>query len=172
MALENAGQRVAITTLPMTLRNGSIRVAAVDHRRQEDARRVTWSGSAPARVSLHADTPQDLTREANGDVQLTLTLRMDAAPAGDVAVSVACGDGCEATLPLRESLASLPVGQWITLGMPLKCFAMAGADLSKLSGLLAIETAAPLQLSFSRIALAPQGEAERTLGCGITGITR
>lgn len=80
-------------------------------------------------------------------------------------MSLACGEGCGATLPLRESLASLPVGQWTTLGIPLKCFALAGANLSKVSGLLAIETAAPLQLSFSRIALAPQGEAERTLGC-------
>lgn len=166
MALETAGQRaVDVATLPAALRDGSIRIAAVDHQRQEDARRVTWSGSAPAGVSLIADAAKDLAREANGDVQLTLTLRVDAPAKGDVAVSVACGEDCGATLPLRESLASLPVGQWTTLGMPLKCFAMAGADLSKLSGLLAIESAAPLQLSFSRIALAPQGEAERTLGC-------
>ncbi|MGO4776333.1 hypothetical protein AB4084_12655 [Lysobacter sp. 2RAB21] len=48
----------------------------------------------------------------------------------------------------------------------MKCLALADANLSKLSGLLAIETSAPLQLSFSRIALTPQGEAERTLGCG------
>lgn len=166
MALEPAGQRaVAVATLPAAPGDGSIRIAAVDHRRQEDARRVTWTGSAPARLSLIADPVKDLTREANGDVQLMLTLRVDAPPEGEVAVSVACGAACGATLPLRESLASLPVGQWTTLGIPLKCFALAGADLSKLSGLLAIETAAPLQLSFSRIALAPQGEAERTLAC-------
>lgn len=165
LALENADQRVDVATLPAALRDGSIRVAAVDHQRQEDARRATWSGSAPARVSLLADAAKDLTREANGDVELMLTLRVDAPAKGDVAASVACGEGCGATLPLRESLASLTVGQWTTLGVPLKCFAMAGADLSKLSGLLAIETAASLQLSISRIALAPQGEAERTLGC-------
>ncbi|WP_235565891.1 MULTISPECIES: exo 1,3/1,4-beta-D-glucan glucohydrolase [unclassified Lysobacter] len=166
MALEGADRRaVGIKTLPAALGDGSIRIAAVDHRRQEDARRVTWSGSARARLALIADTAKDLTREANGDVQLMLTLRVDAPPQGDVAVGVACGEGCGASLPLRESLASLPAGRWTTLGIPLKCFALAGADLSKLSGLLAIETAAPLQLSFSRIALAPQGEAERTLAC-------
>lgn len=166
MALQAVGQRtVDIATLPVALHDGSLRIAAVDHRRQEDARRVTWSGSAPARVSLIADATKDLAREANGDVQLALTLRVDAPPKGDVAASVACGEGCGAALPLRESLASLPIGQWTTLGIPLKCFAIAGADLSKLSGLLTIETAAPLQLSFSRIALAPQGEAARTLGC-------
>ncbi len=166
MRLETAGQpAVYIATLPAALRDDSLRVAAFDHRRQEDARRVTWAGSAPARLSLVADAAKDLTREANGDVQLALTLRVDAPPKGDVAVSVACGEACGATLPLRESLSSLPVGQWTTLGIPLKCFATAGADLSKLSGLLSIETGAPLQLAFSRVALAPQGEAERTLEC-------
>ncbi|HJR72430.1 MAG TPA: exo 1,3/1,4-beta-D-glucan glucohydrolase [Luteimonas sp.] len=166
MRLETAGQpAVDIAMLPAALRDGSLRVAAVDHRRQEDARRVTWAGSAPARLSLIADAAKDLTREANGDVQLALTLRVDAPLKGDVTVSVACGEACGAMLPLRESLSSLPVGQWTTLGIPLKCFATAGADLSKLSGLLSIETGAPLQLSFSRFALAPQGEAERTLEC-------
>ncbi|WP_441819643.1 glycoside hydrolase family 3 protein [Lysobacter sp. TAB13] len=167
LTLEAADRRaVSIKTLPAAADDDSIRIAAVDHRRQEDARRVTWSGSAPARLSLIADAAKDLTREANGDMQLSLALRVDAPPKGEVAISVACGEGCGATLPLRDSLASLPVGQWTTLGIPLKCFALAGANLSKLSGLLAIETSAPLQLSFSRIALTPQGEAERTLGCG------
>lgn len=166
MALQTVGQRaVHIATLPLASRDGSIRIAAIDHRRQEDARRVTWSGPARARVSLNAAATKDLAREANGDVQLALTLRVDSAPKGEVAASVACGEGCGAALPMRESLASLPIGQWTTLGIPLKCFAIAGADLSKLSGLLTIETDAPLQLSFSRIALSPQGGAERTLQC-------
>lgn len=166
MALQTADQpAVDIATLPAMPQGGAIRVAAVDHRRQEDARRVSWTGSMPARISLIADVAKDLTREANGDVQLALTLRVDAPPQGDVAVSLACGEACGASLPLRESLAALPVGQWTTFGMPLKCFALAGADLSKVTGLLTIETGAPLQLSFSRIALVPQGEAERTLEC-------
>ncbi|MEG3791640.1 exo 1,3/1,4-beta-D-glucan glucohydrolase [Lysobacter sp. CCNWLW3] len=166
MALQTADQpAMDIATLPAASPGGAIRVAAVDHRRQEDARRVSWTGSAPARISLIADVAKDLTREANGDVQLALTLRVDAPPQGDVAVSLACGEACGASLPLRESLAALPVGQWTTFGMPLKCFALAGADLSKVTGLLTIETGAPLQLSFSRIALVPQGEAERTLEC-------
>ncbi|MFC3550533.1 exo 1,3/1,4-beta-D-glucan glucohydrolase [Lysobacter cavernae] len=169
MKLENATHHGAkVATLPVALYDDSIKVTAVDHQRQEDARRVTWSGTTAASVSLIADAPKDLTREANGDVQLVLTVRVDAAPKGDVAMGVACGEKCGATLPLRATLASLPVGQWTTLGVPLKCFAVAGADLSKLSSLLTIETAVPLQLSFSRIALAEQGQAERTLECRTT----
>ncbi|MBT2748655.1 hypothetical protein J7J64_19735 [Lysobacter sp. ISL-42] len=41
------------------------------------------------------------------------------------------------------SSTSLPVGQWTTLGIPLKCLALAGANLSKSSGLLTIEISAP-----------------------------
>lgn len=166
LALDSGAERIAeAATLPAALPGGSLRVAAVDRQRQEDSRRATWSGAAPARLSLRADAARDLTREANGEVQLALSLRVDAPPQGEATASLGCGAACGATLPLRASLASLPVGRWTTLGIPLKCFAAAGADLSKVSTLLAIETAAPLELTFSRIALAPQGATEATLGC-------
>ncbi|KRB08011.1 putative glycoside hydrolase [Lysobacter sp. Root690] len=76
LTLETADRRaVSIKTLPAAIED-SIRIVAVDHRRQEDARRVTWSGSARARLSLIADAGKDLTREANGDMQLSLALRV------------------------------------------------------------------------------------------------
>ena len=65
----------------------------------------------------------------------------------------------------HDTLSALPAGQWTTLGVPLKCFAAAGADVAKVERVLSLETAAPLQLSVSRIALGAINEAEQVLKC-------
>jgi beta-glucosidase len=68
-------------------------------------------------------------------------------------------------LPIGETLASLPTGKWVTLGVPLKCFATAGADMRKLDSVLRLETSGKLQLSVSRLALGASNESQHTLDC-------
>ena len=134
LRLENAqGHATKVTTLPAAVHDNSLRVAAVDYKAQEDALRFSWAGTGKATAFLLADAPFDVLRESNGDVMLVLTLRAEAVPQAEVNLSVACGEGCAATLPLRETLAALPKEQWTTLGVPLKCFGAAGADLTKLN---------------------------------------
>jgi beta-glucosidase len=163
LQLRDAKGASEVTTLPARSPERRLEVRAVDHKAQEDARRYTWTG--PASVSILAAQPQDLTRQSNGDVQLAVTLRVDAAPQGEVRMRLACGENCTAAVPLRETLAALAPGQWTTVGVPLKCFAVAGADLSKLDTVWSLEADAPTQLSVSRVALVSQGQAERTVAC-------
>ena len=168
LRMENAeGHASQIASLPAALHDGSLRVTAVDHQAQEDARRLSWSGQGKASVALLSSTPLDLTRESNGDVLLVLTVRPETLPTGDINVGVSCGSGCAAQLPLRESLAALPKGQWTTLGIPLKCFATAGADVSKLDQLLRLETAGKAELSLSRVALGALNEAQHVVKCSV-----
>lgn len=166
MRLQGAkGAAVDVAALPAASPDGSVRVRAIDHLAQEDARRVEWTGSGEATVSLHSDAAKDLTRETNGDVMLVLTVRADAP--GDVSVGVGCGPGCGAQLPLAESLASLEPARWTTLGIPLKCFAAAGADTSKLDTLISLRAKGKAQLSLSKVALGAQGDAEKVMACAL-----
>lgn len=166
MRLNNAaGHVIQVTTLPAALQDDSLKVAAVDHQAQEDARRYTWSGVQSATLSLSAQTPMDLTRETNGDVMLVLTLRPEQAPTDEVWMGVTCGGACKATQPIRKALTDLPVNEWTTLGVPLKCFAQAGADMAKLESVLTLETAGKLQLSISRVSLGASNEAKHILTC-------
>ncbi|WP_028917983.1 glycoside hydrolase family 3 protein [Pseudoxanthomonas sp. J35] len=163
LQLEDAqGQATPVATVPTALADGSLAVAAVDHQRQEDARRFTWSGAQPAAVAIAATPAQDLARETNGDVMLALTLRPDAIPASG---SITAAAGASQPLPLRETLAALPAGQWTTLGIPLKCFAAAGADTASLDVLLRLRSDAATTLSVSQVSLAAVGEVEHTLSC-------
>ena len=163
LTLESAqGPAVAVTTVPVALAGDALSVSAVDHERQEDARRLAWSGAQPAAAVFRSEPPQELSRETNGDLLLVLTLRPDAIPASG-SVSAAAGTGTP--LPLRETLAALPAGQWTTLGIPLKCFAASGADTSKLDVLLKLHSDAATTLSVSRVAIGAVSEARQILSC-------
>ena len=168
LQLSSASQaNMPATTVPVALADGSLKLSAVDHKAQEDARRLQWSGAQAARWVLASATPIDVTRESNGDVQLQLTLRRDSAITAPVWLGVGCGEGCSGRVDLRKTLASLPQGQWKVVGVPLKCFAVAGADVGKLVQLPVLESAAALDLSVSRIALGALNEAEVTTDCPV-----
>ncbi len=154
-----------VTATPAALSDGSLRITAVDHLAQEDARRVQWSGAAAASVGLVAATPLDLSRESNGDMLLQLTLRVDAPPAGDVWLGAGCGADCGARVPVSEAISALPVGRWTRLGVPLKCFAGAGADMTALRQIGWLETAAKLTLTLASVTLASANAADHVIAC-------
>ncbi|XQA76514.1 glycoside hydrolase family 3 protein [Xanthomonas sacchari] len=152
-------------TFPAALADGSLKVTAIDHKAQEDARRFVWSGSGTSGLALVLPKPLDVSRESNGDVQLILTLKVDAAPNAAARIGVACGHDCGARVDLGKALAALPKGEWRTLGVPLKCFAVAGADLTRLERLPLIESDGTLDLSLSRIALGSSNDAQSVVDC-------
>ncbi|MFT4248636.1 MAG: glycoside hydrolase family 3 N-terminal domain-containing protein, partial [Pseudomonas sp.] len=166
--LSNAEQsNMPATTLPVALSNGSLRLSAVDHKAQEDARRLQWSGTDTARLVLISNRPIDLSRESNGEVQLQLTLRRDSAVSAPVWLGAGCGEGCAGQVDIQKTLAALPQGQWTVVGVPLKCFAKAGADVTRLVQLPTLESGAALELSVSRIALGALNEAQATVDCPV-----
>ncbi|MEO6102488.1 MAG: glycoside hydrolase family 3 N-terminal domain-containing protein [Pseudoxanthomonas sp.] len=161
LQLSSASQaRMPATTVPTGLADGSLQVTAVDYQAQEDARRFTWSGANQAALVLASGSALDLQRETNGDLMLVLTLRPEQIPAGDVGLSVGAG-----MVPLRDALAKLPANAWTTLGVPLKCFAQAGADPGKLDPVLQLQSAGKLQLSISRVALGALNETAHSVPC-------
>ncbi|MCC4588860.1 exo 1,3/1,4-beta-D-glucan glucohydrolase [Xanthomonas sp. NCPPB 1067] len=168
MQLSNAGQaNMPATTLPVGLSDGSLKMSAVDHKAQEDARRLVWSGAKPASVLLVSGKPVDVSRESNGDVQLQLTMRRDSAVTAPVWLGVGCGDKCGGRVDAQKTLAALPQGQWKVVGVPLKCFAVAGADVTKLTQVASIESGAALEIAVSKVALGALNEAEVTVDCPV-----
>ncbi|WP_424680937.1 glycoside hydrolase family 3 N-terminal domain-containing protein [Frateuria sp. YIM B11624] len=126
------GATADVTGTPAATGDGSLRVGAFDYKAQEDARALAWSGDGGARAALVAPAPLDVERETNGDVLLVTTLRIESLSPQGAAIGVTCGDGCGAQVPVGDQLATLPHGQWLRVGIPLKCFGEAGADMTRL----------------------------------------
>jgi beta-glucosidase len=141
----------------------NIDVSPTDHLAQEDARQLHWRTGAQAHVGLHSDTALDLSRETQSGLLLVATLRLDAQPSTSVSVGLRCGAACAGQVSLQAVLPSLTVGQWTRVGIPLACFAHAGADLSRVTDLFELDGSAPLDVSVSQVALSAQ--ADHTVSC-------
>ena len=122
-----------------------------------------FDGSGSAAIQITSEGTVDLSREANGDVMLLVRLRRDADAAKDVKLGMACGAGCGGSLPFADTLASLPKGKWQTVGVPLKCFAKAGVDVTKINQTVSIESEGKLDITLSQAKLGTV--ADTTYSC-------
>jgi len=157
------GAAANVTATPAATADGSLRIVALDYKAQEDARSLDWSGRGTAHAALVAPAPLDVERETNGDVMLVTTLRIDAVSAQGATVGVACGSGCGAAVPIGKQLAVLPRGQWLRVGVPLKCFRDAGADMSKLDRPFEWTSGPGERIAVTDVSLGTV--ADRTLDC-------
>ena len=130
----------------------ALRATPVSDGVQQIGRRFVSRGGA-VRIGLRGEQPLDVQREANGDVLLMLRLRSGSAIPSDLWMSMACGEGCAGKLRLGPQLRKLPQGEWQTVGIPLKCFQAAGADMSRIIEPLSFGSDAPFDLALARVQL-------------------
>ncbi len=119
---------------------------------------ATWSGDAPASLSISGDTI-DLARQANGDMALVIEYQMKRAAATSIVLSMECGDDCKGSIDGAQVLKPTPGDTWTSAAVRLSCFARAGADMSRITRPLEITASAPLALSVRGVHVAP-GEGE------------
>ncbi|WP_448099436.1 glycoside hydrolase family 3 N-terminal domain-containing protein [Luteibacter yeojuensis] len=164
------GKTMNAAAVPAATPDGSLRISALDYKAQEDARSLTWSGAGAgvATVELVAPEPLDVDRETNGDVLLVTTLRIDAVTPGDTStIGVGCGAGCVGRVPVGQQLSALPRGQWLRVGIPLKCFRDAGANMSRIDRPFEWSSQSGGQVAITDVSLGTV--ADRTLACPIHG---
>ncbi|WP_430390899.1 glycoside hydrolase family 3 N-terminal domain-containing protein [Dyella sp. 20L07] len=150
--VDGEGAAVSGDVSPTNTVDGSLHMTGVDYKAQEDARHFSWTKDNAA-LAIHAQAPLDLDRETNGDVLLVTTLRVDALPSGDAWIGMGCGKQCQGHVVVGSQLAKLPIGQWVRIGVPLKCFRKAGADMHHIDQPFAWGAGKGTELAIFRVAL-------------------
>ncbi|MBM6577980.1 glycoside hydrolase family 3 C-terminal domain-containing protein [Microvirga sp. SRT01] len=153
---DGAADQTRVTSVPLAALGGRVTVRAVDARVQEGGREFALRGGGVTEVSLSPAGSRDLTREANGDVMTVATIRFDTAPAADARIVADCGGGCKGGAALPKTL---PVGKWLTVGVPLKCF----GTMTDVTRPFVIRTTGRMTFSLARVALGTS--ADRVLPC-------
>jgi beta-glucosidase len=112
----------------------------------DGALHAVWNGKSKAWLEIGADKPSDIGREANGAMMLSLTVRVNTVPITEVRLGVG-----SASVPVTAELKALPAGTYVTLAVPLSCFA--AQDLKKTPTIAHLETSSIFDLSVSEIHL-------------------
>lgn len=139
---------------------GAIELRAVDHLAQEDARALSWSAKGALRLQL--DEPVDIERETNGDVRLLVRLRLDALGDEGLRLGMGCGDSCAASVDLGTRLGAVR-GQWLRVGLPLKCLRSGGLKVDRVDAALQLDADAGTALRLATVELGT--DAELVLAC-------
>jgi beta-glucosidase len=160
---ESSGARVALSAGVGASTSGALRVTAVDHAAQEDARLATWSGATAATLIIDGTMPIDLQRETNGQMSLAFDYRVDQAPGAAVGLAIECGSACRAEMPIEAQLRKAPQGEWREMKVMLQCFQKNGADLRSVTAPFALTSSGPLQLRIANVRLA--SGLNDTVGC-------
>jgi beta-glucosidase len=147
--VEEGGPSTAVIGNSGATNSGRLRIAGVDRRAQEDARRLVWDGTGVATMQILAAQPLDISREANGELSVVFEYRVDTAPTAPVTVAMA-----GAAFPITGALRAAPAGQWSTLAVPLRCFARAGVEMQRVALPFALSTGGRLGLSVSDVRIA------------------
>lgn len=143
---------------------GEITLSAVDRSTQEDSLRVDWRGAAAGNLVFAYQAGADFSFETNADMLLVLTMQVKTAP-GELSLTSVCGQGCQGAVPLAADVRALPAGQWLRLGIPLKCFTRAGADPARPVNRFELRGTGPAELTINRIALGT--DVDRRANCPV-----
>jgi beta-glucosidase len=109
----------------------------------------------PSLIGLSAGRPLDLSRESNGNLALALRLMLRQAPAQPVTLRVGSG-----TVDVTAMLRALPLNEWSTIRVRLRCFADRGTDMTKVDVPFQLSTQGELALSVSDVRLVPVADQE------------
>lgn len=90
----------------------------------------------------------DLSALKDG-IAIALELKVNSKIRSPLTLSMDCTYPCRGSLNLKPILDAYPKKEWITLPIPLRCFAQAGTDLSKVNSPLHIQSKGKLDLSIA-----------------------
>ncbi len=153
--LQSADQTATVTSNVQTL--GAVSFKSIDRKVQEDARALTFNGTATGAVMLQSNFPRDLRAYASQAV-LQLDIKLLQGQASAVQLGFGCeGEGCRQLLSLASFLpdtANVTSAQWQTVQIPLQCFDK--VNFAKIQQSLIIQSAQAVSLQLADVRLQPQ----------------
>jgi len=142
--------------------SSNISIKPTSFKEDSDAIQLTWSKkSAQGNFGIYGSNI-DLLKYKDL-VYLTVDMRIDQKPKGDVKIGMDCGYPCRADLTINKIIKGMKQGEWFSLPLPLNCFKGDNFDLGKINAPFTISTSEKFTLSITNIRLEKMPEGEK--GC-------
>jgi beta-glucosidase len=153
------GEGLRVTTVPAQALGGRANVTAVDAMVQEGARRFQIA-DGDAEIAITSQNVSDLSRETNGEVLVLFTVSAIRPPAS-ATIGMRCAGGTNLCGSTAIALPAQP--KFVRYGMPLKCLASKGVDMTKVTAPFVLTTKGPADIALAEVRLGT--DAEVVLPC-------
>ncbi|WP_299534143.1 glycoside hydrolase family 3 protein [Ulvibacterium sp.] len=138
---------------------GGLIVSKTDHKAQEDALRIKWTKSDHDEMRINSASQIDLSRQANGAMELTFSAK--SFEAGEALVQIGmCSENASCDQFLEVSIAA---NDWDEYRISLSCFADLGVDMTQISSALIITAGEGVDIGLSHIRL--ESDIDAKPGC-------
>ncbi len=135
-------------------------ISKTDHEAQEDALRIKWTKSGNDQVRVSTTSPTDMSRQANGAMELTFSAKSFTDNHAAVRIGMGCNEdpSCDQTVDI-----SIIGNAWKEYRISLSCFANLGVDMSKISTAFLITAGEGVDIGMSNIRL--ESDIDAKPGC-------
>lgn len=148
LLLESGDLKKQVASFPTSV-SGLI-ISKTDHEAQEDALRIKWTKSDDDQVRISTDSPTDMSRQANGAMELTFSAKSFMDNDATVKIGMGCNgnSSCDQTVDI-----GITGNAWKEYRISLSCFADRGVDMSKISTAFLISAREGVDIGISNIRL-------------------
>ena len=136
---------------------GGLIVSKTDHQAQEDALRIKFTKSDFDELRVNTASPADMSRQANGAMELTFAAKSFAKNA-TVKIAMCDGAVCDKTLDIK-----ITGSDWKDYRISLSCFGDLGVDMTKISTALMITAGEGVDIGLGNIRL--ESDLDAKPGC-------
>jgi hypothetical protein len=135
-----------------------IEISRADYKGSGDALNLKWSRSKGKGQFAIYGSAINLTQLEN-KAALTMEIKIIRKPKTSVSIGMDCGYPCRGEMNIHKMLRDMKTDEWIMFPIPINCFAVKGADLSKINSpiLITSEGQFELQIANIRLELLPEG---------------
>ncbi len=119
---------------------------------------ASWSSRVPVSLTI-SGAPGNFTHEADRNLALSLSLRVDTAPSSRVVLAMGCGPLCGGQLHVTDAMRSAHGRGWTSLSIPLSCMRLAGADLTNVTTPFALTSSGTFGFSLASVKIARVSDA-------------
>lgn len=140
----------------------AISVSPVDFKGSGDAIQLSWNKKSMQGNFAIYGNPIDLSAFKD-KVYLTIDMRIDEKPKGDVRIGMDCGYPCKADINIKKMIKGMKKGEWFSLPIPLNCLKSDNFDLGKINGPFSMSSNNPFKVSITNVRLEKMPEGEK--GC-------
>lgn len=135
---------------------GGLIISKTDHQAQEDALRIKWTTSDRDQMRISASSPSDMSRQANGAMELAFSAKSFANKAAVVKIGM-----CDQNVSCNKTLdISIAANDWQEYRISLSCFAELGIDMTKIGTALMITAGEGVDVGLSDVRLASDIDAK------------